>query len=59
MSSVFARAQWSVAAATLAAGIAMLLYPGGTARDRDTVAYSVTRNFLRDLGMTVAWDGRP
>ena len=35
------------------------LYPGGTYRDRTTVGYSFTRNFLSDLGMPSAWDGRP
>ena len=37
----------------------MLLYPGGTALDRSTRGYSLSRNFLSDLGMTVAYDGRP
>ena len=59
MSSAFARTQWTAAAATLAAGAAMLLYPGGTARDPGTVGYRMSGNFLSDLGMTVAWDGRP
>lgn len=35
----------------------MLLYPGGTARDHHTVGYSITGNFLSDLGMTVAYNG--
>lgn len=33
-------------------------YPGGTALDARTVGYSLDQNFLSDLGMTVAYDGR-
>jgi hypothetical protein len=33
-------------------------YPGGTYRDRATVGYSFTRNFLSDLGMPRSWDGQ-
>ena len=57
--SVFLRARWTAALATLAALVAMLLYPGGTARDHATVGYRIAGNFLSDLGMTVAYDGRP
>lgn len=35
----------------------MLLYPGGTVRDPGTLGYSITLNFLSDLGTTVAYDG--
>lgn len=43
-----------------AAGLAaMFLYPGGTALDHGTTHYELTRNFLSDLGMTVAHDGQP
>jgi len=59
VSTVFTRAPWAVAAATLAGGVAMLLYPGGTPRDPSTPGYTLTRNFLSDLGMTVAYDGQP
>lgn len=59
MTSAFVRAQWTAAAATLAGIAAMFLYPGGTARDQSTVNYSITTNFLSDLGMTVAWNGQP
>lgn len=59
MNSVFTRAQWATAASTFAGLVAMLLYPGGTARDSRTVGYTITGNFLSDLGMTVAYDGRP
>ncbi len=41
----------------LAAG-AIFSYPGGTFRDHSTQGYSLTHNFLSDLGMTVAHDGR-
>ena len=50
----------------MAAGVATLLaiasglrYPGGTFRDHATSGYSLTHNFLSDLGMTVAHDGEP
>jgi hypothetical protein len=59
MSSAFTRAQWTAAAATLASLTAMLLYPGGTARNHATIGYTVTGNFLSDLGMTAAYDGQP
>jgi hypothetical membrane protein len=36
----------------------MLLYPGGTPRERSTVGYSASHNFLSDLGMTVAYNGQ-
>jgi hypothetical membrane protein len=38
--------------------LAMGQYPGGTALDARTVGYSLDQNFLSDLGMTVAYDGR-
>jgi hypothetical membrane protein len=38
--------------------LAMGKYPGGTALDARTVGYSLDENFLSDLGMTVAYDGR-
>jgi hypothetical protein len=45
-------------------GIAVLLaigsalrYPGGTPHDHSTAGYSLSRNFLSDLGMTVSYDG--
>ncbi len=37
----------------------MVRYPGGTALDRASHGYSLTHNFLSDLGMTVAYDGQP
>ena len=59
MRPAFVRAQWAAAGATLAGLTAMFLYPGGTTRDHATAGYSVTTNYLSDLGMTVAWDGQP
>jgi hypothetical membrane protein len=38
--------------------LAMSRYPGGTQLDAHTVGYTFDRNFLSDLGMTVAYDGR-
>lgn len=58
MSAAFARAQWTAAAAAVASITAMFLYPGGTARDHATAGYSITNNFLSDLGMTVSWNGQ-
>lgn len=43
----------------MAASVAMLLYPGGTAHDHATSGYRIRGNFLSDLGMSVAYDGRP
>lgn len=57
--TVFARGRWAVAiAVTLATG-SMLRYPGGTALDPTSRRYSLSQNFLSDLGMTVAYDHRP
>jgi hypothetical protein len=53
------RAQWIIAVATAIAVAAMLRYPGGTALDTSTHGYSLSRNFLSDLGMTVAYNHEP
>jgi len=53
------RAQWTVTAATAIAVAAALRYPGGTALDTTTPGYSLSRNFLSDLGMTVAYNHEP
>ena len=45
--------------AAVLAVTSMLLYPGGTVINSDTRGYSLTQNFLSDLGTTVAFDGRP
>ncbi len=38
-------------------GAAILLYPGGTLTDRTTVGYSLSGNYLSDLGRIEAWSG--
>ncbi len=49
------------AAAFAAAGVvvAMLVYPGGTYRDRSTSGYQFFHNFFSDLGATVTFSGQP
>ena len=37
--------------------LSMLLYPGGTVLQPSPQRYSITRNFLSDLGMTVSYSG--
>jgi hypothetical membrane protein len=56
---VFAWSRWSIAVSAALSITAMLLYPGGTVLDASTRGYSLTQNFLSDLGMTVAYGGRP
>jgi hypothetical membrane protein len=51
------RAHWAVAAAVAFAIGAMVRYPGGTPLDRASTGYSLSRNFLSDLGMTAAYNG--
>ena len=51
--------RWAIAAALVLFVLAMLLYPGGTARDPLTDGYAFFRNFGSDLGRTVAFNGRP
>ena len=53
------RAQWIVTAGAAIAVGAALRYPGGTALDTSTSGYSLSRNFLSDLGMTVAYNHAP
>jgi hypothetical membrane protein len=53
------RAQWTAGAAATLCVLAMLRYPGGTLIEAGTRRYSISQNFLSDLGMTVAYDGRP
>jgi hypothetical membrane protein len=57
--TVFARARWAVAIAVALAIGSMFRYPGGTALDPTSRGYSLSRNFLSDLGMTVVWDHQP
>ncbi len=37
--------------------LAMFLYPGGAFHDRDSAYYIFSKNFLSDLGRTVAYNG--
>jgi hypothetical protein len=53
----FARSPLVFAVATLLAVASMLRYPGGTPLDHSRPGYSLARNFLSDLGMTVAYNG--
>lgn len=53
------RTRWTVGLAVALSIGAMIRYPGGTALDPTTVGYAFDRNFLSDLGMTVAYDQRP
>ena len=58
-STVFQRA-WRTAFLALVLAIgAGLRYPGGTPLNPATVGYSMSWNFLSDLGMTVAYNGQP
>lgn len=57
--TVFARARWAVVIAIALSIGSMLRYPGGTALDPATHGYSLSRNFLSDLGMTTAWGHQP
>jgi len=57
--TIFTLARWASIASVALAGIAMLLYPGGTLHDPSTTGYSFFQNFLSDLGGTVAWGGQP
>lgn len=58
-STVFTFGRRAAAFAAALAGIAMLIYPGGTLRDHSTRGYSLTHNFLSDLGSTVTFGGQP
>lgn len=55
----FTHGRWAAGIAAMLAVIAMLLYPGGTFRDHSTRGYSLSHNFLSDLGATVAHNGQP
>ena len=57
--SAFVLARWSIVLATIVAVGSALLYPGGTLHDPSRRGYSLVENFLSDLGMTIAYDGRP
>jgi len=57
-SSAFPRAIWATVLSTALALVAMVRYPGGTKFDATTHGYAWSQNFLSDLGMTIAYDGR-
>jgi hypothetical membrane protein len=48
-----------VSASLLLGVSSMLRYPGGTTLGHAGVRYSLSQNFLSDLGMTVAYNGQP
>src|SRR5437762_1786709 len=56
--TVFRRAWGFTAVAVVAAGGAIVAYPGGTHLDRSTTRYWFTQNFFSDLGMTVAYNNQ-
>lgn len=56
--SIFTLGRRAAAVSGVLAVAAIFIYPGGTFRDRSTQGYSLTHNFLSDLGMTVAHDGK-
>ena len=51
-------AQWGVAMSAVLGLGAMMRYPGGDPLDHSAARYALSRNFLSDLGMTVAWNGQ-
>jgi hypothetical protein len=56
---IFRLTRWAVLWFVVSTAVAMLIYPGGTYRDPSSPGYSFSRNFLSDLGNTVAWGGGP
>lgn len=56
--TIFTFGRRAAAVSGILAVVAIFRYPGGTFRDHSTQGYSLTHNFLSDLGMTVAHDGR-
>jgi hypothetical membrane protein len=53
------RTRWTIGLAVALSIGAIVRYPGGTVLDPTTSGYSLSENFLSDLGMTVAYDHRP
>ncbi len=58
-STISQRVRWTIGLALALAVAAMVRYPGGTTLDATTPRYSLLRNFLSDLGMTVAYNHQP
>lgn len=58
ISSLFSLTRWIIAASVILQGLAAVFYPGGTVRDPSTTRYSVSANFISDLGMTVSHSGK-
>jgi hypothetical membrane protein len=54
----FTLVRWAAAVGLVLTAIAMLIYPGGTLRDPSTRGYSLSHNFLSDLGSTVTFSGQ-
>jgi len=55
--TIFTLTRGAGGVAVALAGVAMLVYPGGTVRDPSTRGYFFFQNFLSDLGMTAAFGG--
>lgn len=56
--TIFTLGRRAAAVSGILAVAAIFSYPGGTFRDHSTQGYSLSHNFLSDLGMTVAHDGQ-
>ncbi len=56
---VFAISRGLIVASLVLDGLAAVFYPGGTVRDPTTTRYSLSANFISDLGMTVSHGGEP
>jgi len=59
MTTTFTRARWAVGLSSMLAVGAIARYPGGNRVDHASLGYSVFRNFLSDLGMTISFSGKP
>jgi hypothetical protein len=59
MTTTFTRARWAVGLSSMLAVGAIARYPGGNRVDHASLGYSVFRNFLSDLGMTISFSGQP
>lgn len=57
--TLFTHSRWAVQSAVVLALGSVLKYPGGSRLDHAAAGYSFSHNFLSDLGMTVAYSGRP